>query len=848
MAANFVPTTQEIEKDFPECQELGFYKVRVGEDALARVDMSKFGLVPIALRAQSDTKLSRLDRGQSLACAVHVLPAKQYREVWPLAEDAGVLPHKLDMADLFHDVVTNGPDNKGMQHPYLVIPEADNRQLRKIQGLPSDPFVDCGDRLRMTEKNNVPGIHTPYTYLSGGAGSATCMHIEDGMLGSANVVLAGYPKIWLFVPPSHRQALEARVRAELLNLEAPPEQKCTQFIRHQSLLLSPRLLDQWRIPYHLVCCRAGEMVVTLPGTYHQVINVGSNYAEAINFAASSDYVRPPDSYRFCTADCMGEGEKPLTLEHFLVQEECRGREKDRETRRGKGDGEFEREIGGRKKNVRRGNEKDGEDNRVETGCGSDKRDESKEEEEEDIEDDEREAEEGVVENTSALLEDLSKAAQPLLSGTSTLKRSPIPISNARKRVSDGPSRLGRSIRRRVECANNERAIVLSSTRLAPMSDSTGAEWRDCEVQLRRAAVAGGFNPDTIAKAFHAASVYHLDLKSAVKGLRFICDVAHPSQLLVVKQILAVSTRPKNELYKPSQMEQEQLSSIKWHIRSELAAINRVVRGLEERTVVAMRVEYEKVYAMVMFYLWIESLTTRMQQLLKSARRLRKLQISSTPMPYDENVQRLIQAETELRDQWGVSLADDGGNTKATTWIMSELARMHVQEAEAVGQECSLEHATAQCWEYRQKGKCLLQLIPSTKSGFVDARQLILLPIYGLALGKNPFTGLQIQSGALTTKPITIERYESEKKKIGPQAIANAKYLPSSVFRTSKDRENLRHYIRDQLTVARPEFVPLEREGWWSYCDGDSNIRLENATPAQVVSTGPADAMRLFVQI
>lgn len=89
---------------------------------------------------------------------------------------------------------------------------------------------------------------------------------------------------------------------------------------------------------------------------------------------------------------------------------------------------------------------------------------------------------------------------------------------------------------------------------------------------------------------------------------------------------------------------------------------------------------------------------------------------------------------------------------------------------------------------------------------------------------------------------------SPKKKIGPQAIANAKCFPSSVFRTSKDRENLRHYIRDQLTVARPEFVPLEREGWWSYGDGDSNIRLENATPAQVVSTGPAEAMRLFVQI
>lgn len=60
------------------------------------------------------------------------------------------------------------------------------------------------------------------------------------------------------------------------------------------------------------------MIITLPGTYHQVVNAGPNYAQAINFAATSDWMSPPDEYRFCTVDCQPDGDSPITSDELRI--------------------------------------------------------------------------------------------------------------------------------------------------------------------------------------------------------------------------------------------------------------------------------------------------------------------------------------------------------------------------------------------------------------------------------------------------------------------------------------------------------------------------------------------------
>lgn len=311
----FVPTIYDVLAEFESCEALGFCKVRVGDDLFNSVDVDKLGNSTIA----SQGYFTNVMRGwapdanlRSLACSV-TIEGRRTRFKVP---DLHVAPDvaAVNGEKLFSFVVKDA-SRETKKVPYLII--EDMGQWRKKNGLPGDPYVDCGDRLRLTKGTRIPGIHLAYEYISGDKGLATVMHVEDGFLGSANVVLTGHPKIWLLVPPSHRYELEKCVRAELMSSE-DSRNLCSQFVRHQNVLLAPELLQKWKIPYHVATCKAGEMIITLPGTYHQVVNAGPNYAQAINFAATSDWMSPPDEYRFCTVDCQPDGDSPITSDELRI--------------------------------------------------------------------------------------------------------------------------------------------------------------------------------------------------------------------------------------------------------------------------------------------------------------------------------------------------------------------------------------------------------------------------------------------------------------------------------------------------------------------------------------------------
>jgi hypothetical protein len=188
---------------------------------------------------------------------------------------------------------------------YLVGPHASNTE----EGLKIGRLLDPGP---VTSKRpELPGINTPYWYVSYEQGAPTTMHIEDGFAGSANMLLAGAEKHWIVVRRGSVQKFENCVRKEFHR-----SQKCSQFVRHHNVIFSPRWLEKRNIEYDMVCQRPGEIMVTLPGfTYHQVRNTGANFAIAINYEFPDAPMSPSD-YRWCIRGPRRCGPNAVRLRDF----------------------------------------------------------------------------------------------------------------------------------------------------------------------------------------------------------------------------------------------------------------------------------------------------------------------------------------------------------------------------------------------------------------------------------------------------------------------------------------------------------------------------------------------------
>jgi hypothetical protein len=123
------------------------------------------------------------------------------------------------------------------------------------------------------------------------------MHVEDSELYSLNYLHAGAHKYWFVIDPRNAQRLERRI-CESRHLPSP-QQQCSLFVRHQSLWVPVEVLTLWDIRYTMLQQKAGKLVITAPGAYHQGWNGGWNVAEAINYGDGRSAARVR-SYRYCT--------------------------------------------------------------------------------------------------------------------------------------------------------------------------------------------------------------------------------------------------------------------------------------------------------------------------------------------------------------------------------------------------------------------------------------------------------------------------------------------------------------------------------------------------------------------
>lgn len=313
MHENLVPTIHRVLDDFPDCKELGFFKATIGADIMSKVSATGISNTCHTGEAAVTTSvhLSPVANFEGNICKVHTLADQERSYQVPDLKYRGF--HE-DSRQFFCSTITSG-NVQPLQ--YLVAPVDSSSPWREAVGLPTKSYLDRGEQLRMTD-SNIPGIYSAYEYINGDKLSPTAIHIEDGCLGSVSIMLAGAPKVWLFIPPRHQQLFEDQIKShfagQVRELRKGEDRNCSQFLRHLGLLVSPDLLERWGIIYHLVACEAGELIVTLPGTYHQVLNAGPNYAESVNFAVGLDWNVVPADYQFCTRQCCGEA---LTIEHEL---------------------------------------------------------------------------------------------------------------------------------------------------------------------------------------------------------------------------------------------------------------------------------------------------------------------------------------------------------------------------------------------------------------------------------------------------------------------------------------------------------------------------------------------------
>lgn len=139
--------------------------------------------------------------------------------------------------------------------------------------------ADYKNEAEIDKPFRLPGVTSAYLYFGMWA-SVFSAHTEDMNLLSINYLHAGAPKYWYAIAQEDSDRFES-LMASMFSHQAT---SCPEFLRHKRSLLSPSLLTKAGISYTTQVQRAGDIIITFPGSYHFGFNTGFNCAESTNFA------------------------------------------------------------------------------------------------------------------------------------------------------------------------------------------------------------------------------------------------------------------------------------------------------------------------------------------------------------------------------------------------------------------------------------------------------------------------------------------------------------------------------------------------------------------------------------
>lgn len=85
------------------------------------------------------------------------------------------------------------------------------------------------------------------------------------------------------MPPRYRSKVH-QLNIQLRKHLNAGQRSCRDPAAHKNFFVSPKVLQRHSIPFHIVVQRPGDLILTLPDTYHEGFNVGINVCSAVNFA------------------------------------------------------------------------------------------------------------------------------------------------------------------------------------------------------------------------------------------------------------------------------------------------------------------------------------------------------------------------------------------------------------------------------------------------------------------------------------------------------------------------------------------------------------------------------------
>lgn len=125
------------------------------------------------------------------------------------------------------------------------------------------------------------GINVPWVYY-GMLFSTFCWHVEDLFMYSINYLHEGSPKVWYSISPKDKERFDEYVKNKFL----VKSMKDPGFIYNLALHVDPLELLQQGIDVRRTIQYPGEILITLPKSYHMGFSLGQNKSEAVNYTVS----------------------------------------------------------------------------------------------------------------------------------------------------------------------------------------------------------------------------------------------------------------------------------------------------------------------------------------------------------------------------------------------------------------------------------------------------------------------------------------------------------------------------------------------------------------------------------
>nr|MDZ8061573.1 hypothetical protein [Nostoc sp. EkiNYC01] len=194
------------------------------------------------------------------------------------------------------------------QYGKVLTCEARQPLQRQAIGLPPDSLV-TNERLLATHRH-IKGIHYADVTLNGPQ-SFRCIRKEVANLQAIRVLWGGNPTVWVVIPPRHSDKLESRV-TECLKTRP----RCSQFVRHEKLIIPPATLEKWGISFSIFVQYPGEVVKIDYLAYSYTWHTGADKSETVN-CSEDDWNFPP-MYKFCRKSLKCRTESHVTADALTI--------------------------------------------------------------------------------------------------------------------------------------------------------------------------------------------------------------------------------------------------------------------------------------------------------------------------------------------------------------------------------------------------------------------------------------------------------------------------------------------------------------------------------------------------